>query len=90
MEIRKKAVYSIILWVINSIGLMIITSTIDYRASYIEVIFTIAVGLYITSLRCPGCQHPILRKSVKIYGVDIYYWSINIPRKCQKCGIELK
>ena len=51
-------------------------------------IVAILIGGYCMSLRCPNCRKPVLLNPV--VGARFPIWTIWIPRKCSKCGIDLK
>ncbi len=39
--------------------------------------------------RCPECRLPILLRPLRIFGMEIYIWSIVPPERCRHCGTVL-
>ena len=46
----------------------------------------IAYVLYAFLARCPRCRNPVLLRPRRIFGMEIYTWSIIVPVNCRHCG----
>jgi hypothetical protein len=55
---------------------------------YLIVSF-LAYGSYAFYARCPHCAMPVLLKPVKLFGMEIFMWSIITPERCRHCGEPL-
>src|SRR5829696_8096339 len=42
------------------------------------------------TFRCPNCDKPIYRRTVRLFGASWTYWSSAFPRRhCSQCGFDL-
>jgi hypothetical protein len=39
--------------------------------------------------RCPHCRWPMLLRPRRVFGIDLYTWSILPPAQCRHCGKPL-
>jgi len=39
--------------------------------------------------RCPQCRMPVLLRPVKLFGMELYRWSLIAPERCSHCGEAL-
>ncbi len=46
----------------------------------------LAYGIYAFTARCPRCGMPILLRPVRLFGMEIYRWSLLVPERCHHCG----
>ncbi len=53
------------------------------------VLSALVYGIYAFTVRCPRCGSPILLKPVRLFRVQIYYWSLVAPERCRQCGETL-
>lgn len=90
MQIRTKFKLLVGMWLISGsillLGAMYLT---PYFLIPLFVVFGL-IGFYSMSLRCPNCRKPVLFNPIKIFGKEIFIWTSWIPKKCTKCGIDLK
>ncbi len=50
------------------------------------VVSALAYGIYAFMARCPRCSMPILLKPVRLFGMQLYLWSLMAPERCWHCG----
>jgi hypothetical protein len=58
----------------------------------IVVYFILSVVLYVfyaILARCPRCRMPVLLRPVKLFGMELYRWSLFVPERCSHCGEAL-
>jgi len=58
----------------------------------IVVYFILSVVLYVFYAflaRCPRCSMPVLLRPVKLFGMELYRWSLLVPERCTHCGEAL-
>ncbi len=53
------------------------------------VLSALAFAVYAFSAKCPKCRVPVLLRPVKLFGIEIYIWSIIAPERCRHCGERL-
>ncbi len=46
----------------------------------------LAYGIYAFTARCARCRMPILLRPVRLFGMEIYRWSLLVPERCHHCG----
>lgn len=66
----------------------------DFQGGHLMIVayFILSIIVYIFYAflaRCPSCRVPILLRPVKIFGMEIYLWSILPPAHCRHCGGSL-
>ena len=49
----------------------------------------IIYGLLAFLARCPRCKAPVLLRPVRVFGMELYLWSIVMPQQCRHCGEAL-
>ena len=86
---RKKLVISLIIWFVCGFNLLI--AIVEISELFLIPLFLLALvlGLWINTMKCPKCGKPVTYNPIKIFGVNIYFWTPWIPKKCSKCGHEL-
>ena len=85
MTLRQKYWISIAVWMSGGFILMLLgTLSPWFIAAAVALMF--AIGFYTMNLRCPRCQHPILRGGER----DFWTWKAWVPERCVKCGTPLK
>ena len=50
------------------------------------VLSVLVYGIYAFTARCGQCRKPILLKPVRLFGMQIYRWSLIAPERCSHCG----
>lgn len=86
---RKKLVIIILVWFIFA---LILGSAMVFLSELFIiplVILMFILGYIGFNMRCPKCGKPVTYNPIKIFGVNIYFWTPWIPKKCSKCGHEL-
>jgi len=66
----------------------------SFQAGSLMVIGYLAAGvilyiIYAWAARCPKCQMPVLLRPRKVLGMELYTWSLLVPRACRHCGEPL-
>ena len=54
--------------------------------------FILSVVLYVFYAflaRCPRCRMPVLLRPMKLFGMELYRWSLLSPERCSHCGEPL-
>ncbi len=46
----------------------------------------IAYGAYAFLARCPSCRMPLLLRPRRLFGVEIFTWSLMTPERCRHCN----
>jgi len=54
------------------------------------ILSAIVYGLCAFLIRCPDCRMPFLLVPIRFIGMDLYRWSILLPRRCRHCGKQLE
>ncbi len=62
-----------------------------FQAGHLMILIYLGVSMIIYMLyaffaRCPQCRKPILLRPRRIFGIEIYTWSIVAPLNCRHCG----
>ena len=86
---RKKLVILLIIWFVGGFILGIATVEISELFLIPLLLLALVLGLWINTMKCPKCGKPVTYNPIKIFGVNIYFWTPWIPKKCSKCGHEL-
>jgi hypothetical protein len=55
---------------------------------FLALSWTVYTGYAFLS-RCPSCRTPVLLRPVKLFGVEVFLWSLLTPRRCRHCGEPL-
>jgi hypothetical protein len=50
----------------------------------------LVIAFYVISLKCPYCKKPILNNPIHIFELEIWLTTPWMPKKCSKCGHDLK
>lgn len=50
----------------------------------------IGYGIYAFTARCPDCRMPVLLRPLKLFGIELYLWSLLAPKQCRHCGKPLE
>lgn len=63
----------------------------NFQAGHLMLIGYLAASailyvLYAFFRRCPWCRMPLLLKPVRCLGLEIYLWTLSVPRTCRHCG----
>lgn len=53
-------------------------------------VFLVAYGIAAFLLRCPKCDKPIMWNPLFGKNSSVYGWSLDIPRRCTRCGTSLE
>ena len=66
----------------------------DFQAGHLMVLAYLALTvivhiLYAFLVRCPDCRVPLLLKPLKVYGMELYFWSLLPPERCRHCNRKL-
>ena len=89
MSRRAKHTIILIVWLITF--LLVGSGVWGFQAGHLMVIgfFMASLVLYILAaflMRCPKCRMPVLLRPWKIFGMELYTWSILTPERCRHCG----
>jgi hypothetical protein len=49
------------------------------------IVSVIVYVLYAFLARCPACRMPLLLRPLKIFGIELYVWSLLTPERCRHC-----
>lgn len=88
-RIRTKYRIAIFLWFLIGPALLFGTHMSQYFFIPLFILF-IVLGLYAVLLKCPECGKSVLNNPIRVFGTEFYIWTCWIPKKCTRCGIELK
>ncbi len=63
----------------------------NFQAGEFMLIIFMAVSfltyvLYAFLGRCRQCRMPVLLRPVRLFGTDLYLWSLVTPDRCRHCG----
>ena len=63
----------------------------SFQAGHLFVLLFLAASvlvymLYGLSARCPKCSMPVLVRRIRLFGMELYLWSILTPERCRNCG----
>jgi hypothetical protein len=66
----------------------------SFQAGHLMIIVYLVLSVLLYALfaftaRCPRCSVPILLKPVRLFGMQIYLWSLTAPEHCRHCGETL-
>lgn len=89
MTVKFRAFVVMALWFIACLGLMLHAALYQNPGYIFAIIITVVAGLYLISLRCPNCGHPIFKQKKTFLGEQFEAWGGMPPDHCEKCGKEL-
>jgi len=49
------------------------------------IVSVIVYVLYAFLARCPACRMPLLLRPLRIFGMELYVWSLLTPDRCRHC-----
>jgi len=87
--LRRNYRIIVALWFVLGSVLMIGSVYVGEYILILLLLFTVAIGVYCLTLKCPSCGKSVLHNPVKILGNDLYIWTPWIPKSCAKCGEKL-
>ena len=58
-------------------------------AAYFTLSAAVLYVFYASLARCPRCRMPVLLRPVKLFGMELYLWSLLSPERCSHCGEAL-
>jgi len=90
----RRTLHKLILLLWLAVFFMIGYGTWHFQAGELMIIGYVLVSVviyivYAFSVRCPACEMPVLLRPVRIFGMEIYLWSLLTPPKCRHCGKPL-
>lgn len=93
MTRRSKHKLILIVWPITF--LLMGSGVWGFQAGHLMVMgyFMATAVLYILAaflMRCPKCRMPVLLRSWKVLGMELYTWSLLTPEQCRHCGEMLE
>jgi hypothetical protein len=55
----------------------------------VAVALTVLGGLLAMTIRCANCRKPVIKRRIKLLGIDLVYWSLPLRKTCAWCGGRL-
>ena len=49
------------------------------------IVSVIVYMLHAFLARCPACRMPLLLRPLRIFGMELYVWSLMTPDRCRHC-----
>ena len=94
MRMGRRSIYHLVLvtWLAAFMLLGFFGWTLQAGHLMLVLFLALSCMLYVLAaffIRCPRCRTPVLLRPVKFFVLDIYLWSIVMPRKCRRCGTVL-
>lgn len=90
ISVREKAVALMFLMIINLIGTLGWTLSVDPRLWPTVSIPTLA-GLLLLTLRCGRCGKRVYTNGVRFFNIPRTDWGgFGLPRKCTQCGLDFR
>jgi len=92
MNRRTKCNIAVLVWLA---GLFLVGFGVwNFQGGQLMILIYLVAGmiiymLYAFMVRCPKCRYPILLRPHRIFGMEIYTWSIAVPVNCRHCGLLL-
>jgi hypothetical protein len=88
--LRSKYRFALLVFVVNE-------AFFGFLSLYVSQLFLIGVigilvvfGIFAITLKCPVCGKPVLYNRVNNLGIDMYAYTLTIPRNCTQCGTKLE
>lgn len=84
MSRRALHITALVLWLalFGALGL------IGAHGALIWLLLAGALGYVLTAFRtrCASCGAPLLLRPLRLFGVELYLWSLLPPAQCRHCG----
>lgn len=87
VSLRKRLLLAFLFVLVNFIGSSGLTIYVDQRFIWLVILLPMGAGIYTLTLRCPNCGEFMIKKKIKIWGMEFTYWGgFTIPKNCSRCG----
>jgi hypothetical protein len=85
LTIRQKYWASVAVWFVVGPLLALVATAVSPWIWMLVLGLMAGLGIYTMNLRCPKCNHPVLRGALgEFWGVKSW-----VPQSCVKCGAQL-
>ncbi len=66
----------------------------EFQAGHLMLVLFLALsvlayGVYAFTARCPRCSMPVLLRPMRLFGMQLFRWSLLAPERCLHCGALL-
>jgi len=76
-SLRARVIAAMMSWLLSGLCLVSLMLRVDRRFAWLLVAVFAAIGIYLSSLRCPSCGSRIMK------------WGGWPPKRCPECGLSL-
>ena len=87
--LRAKYRFAMMAFIMNELVFILLSIYISPLFFFAMIAVLFLIGIYVINLKCPVCGKPVLYNPTKIYGIDMYAYTVTIPPQCTQCGNPL-
>lgn len=86
----KRRIALFVVYPVAGVLFGILGFVIHWMLALLLIPLALAVGYYSTTIQCPNCKTPVGWHRFNMFGFTFHGWSPITPKKCERCGHDLR